>query len=362
MHALANTQDFRLAELVSKDGAAVVVVVNKWDRVPPKAAEDMDAYKADVRAQLRPVSWARIVCTMARCGHRVHLLLYPLPSSTMPPDVFVIICYKTAHSTGSVCLHQSFLPPSLSVKLNPFLNSHACCNMMMHTLTVVYAHMPCRRLCSKGRRVDEVVSAVLDAGAQHRRRVSTATLNLVLREAIAWKAPPSQRGNGRQGRLYYATQASASPPSFVLFVNDPRLFSDDYRRCAHAAASPLPHQHQQQCWLLLQQPRMFTLSVRHGSDDAHKIPAVCLMYICFHPLHFRVGTSSATCAKTWALRDRRCVSGGAHGAPLTSQSDLRQQRRLVKVQGAAVAAAAVAAAAAAAAAAGRADAVRAECY
>lgn len=87
-------------------------------------------------------------------------------------------------------------------------------------------------VCSKGKRVDEVVSAILAAGDQHRRRVSTATLNLVLREAVAWKAPPSQRGSGKQGRIYYATQAASSPPTFVLFVNDPRLFSDDYRRCA----------------------------------------------------------------------------------------------------------------------------------
>jgi GTP-binding protein len=56
-----------LSELVAKDGCAAVVVVNKWDRVAPKAAEDMDAYKADVKAQLRAVGWAPIVCTTARC-------------------------------------------------------------------------------------------------------------------------------------------------------------------------------------------------------------------------------------------------------------------------------------------------------
>lgn len=84
--------------------------------------------------------------------------------------------------------------------------------------------------CSKGRRVEDVLAAILAAGEQHRRRISTATLNLVLREAVAWKAPPSQRGSGKQGRIYYATQAASKPPSFVLFVNDPRLFSEDYRR------------------------------------------------------------------------------------------------------------------------------------
>ncbi|KXZ52493.1 hypothetical protein GPECTOR_9g537 [Gonium pectorale] len=80
------------------------------------------------------------------------------------------------------------------------------------------------------RHVDDVVAAVLEAGEQHRRRVSTATLNMVLREATQWKAPPTQRGSLRKGRIYYATQAGMRPPSFVFFVNDEKLFHDDYRR------------------------------------------------------------------------------------------------------------------------------------
>lgn len=51
---------------MAKDGCAAVVVVNKWDCVPEKAADDMDAYKADVKAQLRAVGWAPVVCTTAR--------------------------------------------------------------------------------------------------------------------------------------------------------------------------------------------------------------------------------------------------------------------------------------------------------
>lgn len=54
--------------------------------------------------------------------------------------------------------------------------------------------------------MEDVLEAVLDAGAQHRRRVPTATLNMVLREATQWKSPPTQRGSLRKGRIYYATQ------------------------------------------------------------------------------------------------------------------------------------------------------------
>ena len=51
----------------------------------------------------------------------------------------------------------------------------------------------------------------------------------VLKEALSWRSPPTTRG-GRQGRLYYGTQVASRPPSFTLFVNDPKLFGDTYRR------------------------------------------------------------------------------------------------------------------------------------
>ncbi len=54
--------------------------------------------------------------------------------------------------------------------------------------------------------MEEVLASILQAGEEHRRRVSTATLNLVLKEATAWKAPPTQRNTMRKGKIYYCTQ------------------------------------------------------------------------------------------------------------------------------------------------------------
>ena len=51
----------------------------------------------------------------------------------------------------------------------------------------------------------------------------------VIKEALSWRSPPTTRG-GRQGRLYYGTQVASRPPSFTMFVNDPKLFGDTYRR------------------------------------------------------------------------------------------------------------------------------------
>lgn len=80
-----------------------------------------------------------------------------------------------------------------------------------------------------GQRVERIFPLAALAVEQHRRRVSTSVVNEVLQEALSWRSPPTTRG-GRQGKVYYGTQVAVRPPSFTLFVNDPRLFGDTYRR------------------------------------------------------------------------------------------------------------------------------------
>ena len=80
-----------------------------------------------------------------------------------------------------------------------------------------------------GQRVNAIFPLAKQAVEQHRRRVSTSVVNEVLQEALRWRSPPTTRG-GRQGRLYYGTQVATRPPSFTLFVNDPKLFGETYRR------------------------------------------------------------------------------------------------------------------------------------
>ncbi len=82
---------------------------------------------------------------------------------------------------------------------------------------------------STGQRVQSVFSLASLAVEQNQRRVSTSVVNEVLTEALSWRSPPTTRG-GRQGRLYYGTQVSIKPPAFSLFVNEPKLFGDTYRR------------------------------------------------------------------------------------------------------------------------------------
>ncbi len=80
-----------------------------------------------------------------------------------------------------------------------------------------------------GQRVKNIFDHAFSAVTQHRMRVTTSVVNEVLKEALGWKSPPTKR-SGKQGRLYYGTQVKNQPPTFTLFVNDPKLFGITYRR------------------------------------------------------------------------------------------------------------------------------------
>ncbi len=80
-----------------------------------------------------------------------------------------------------------------------------------------------------GQRVEKIIDLVDTAAEQHRRRGSTSVINEVLEDAVGWHSPPATR-QGKQGKIYYGTQVSTQPPSIALFVNDSKLFNDNYRR------------------------------------------------------------------------------------------------------------------------------------
>jgi GTP-binding protein len=63
---------------------------------------------------------------------------------------------------------------------------------------------------------------------QANRRVSTALLNRVTREAVDSHPPPTREN--KQPKIYYATQVGVAPPTIVVFVNTPSIFDPTYQR------------------------------------------------------------------------------------------------------------------------------------
>jgi GTP-binding protein len=139
-------QDLTLARLVTQEGRALVVVLNKWDLI-----EDPNATMAEIR----------------------HML------ATQLADVRGVPCVPLSALTG--------------------------------------------------RNVDKLLPAVIAAHARWDRRVPTAALNRWLAAALEQHPPPLAQG--RRVKIRYATQATARPPTFVLFANKPAdALPDSYLR------------------------------------------------------------------------------------------------------------------------------------
>ena len=79
-----------------------------------------------------------------------------------------------------------------------------------------------------GQRTNTVLTTVDQVWTQCSKRITTGLLNDILSDAVMDLQPPSQ--NGRRLRIYYATQQSVCPPTFIFFVNDEKLMHFAYQR------------------------------------------------------------------------------------------------------------------------------------
>jgi GTP-binding protein len=139
-------QDQKLADRISQEGRACIIVVNKWDAVE-KDSDTIYDYEREVRTRLYFLDWAEMIFVSAVSGQRV----------------------------------------------------------------------------------EKIIELVDKASDEHKRRVATAVINEVIEEATSWHSAPVTR-QGKQGKIYYGTQVRSQPPTIALFVNDPKRFTENYRR------------------------------------------------------------------------------------------------------------------------------------
>ncbi len=79
-----------------------------------------------------------------------------------------------------------------------------------------------------GQRVNKLFDLINYVAEQNSLRISTSVLNQVINEAIAMVQPPTDKG--KRLKIFYGTQASTKPPTFIIFVNDKELFHFSYER------------------------------------------------------------------------------------------------------------------------------------
>lgn len=79
-----------------------------------------------------------------------------------------------------------------------------------------------------GQRINKLFELINEVAKQNALKVKTATLNQVINEAIAIVQPPTDKG--KRLKIFYGTQVSTKPPTFVIFVNNKSLFHFSYER------------------------------------------------------------------------------------------------------------------------------------
>ena len=94
-------------------------------------------------------------------------------------------------------------------------------------LGLSYAPIACVT-AKDSRNVLAVIDLARNLYKQATTRVSTAALNRVIENAVRLRQPPSP--TAQLPKIYFATQVAVAPPTIILFVNNPDIFGEDYRR------------------------------------------------------------------------------------------------------------------------------------
>lgn len=96
----------------------------------------------------------------------------------------------------------------------------------------ILSFMPYAEICfisaQTGQRLGKLYELIDMVEQNQSLRVATGVLNEIMTEAVALQQPPTDKG--KRLRLYYITQVSVKPPTFVIFVNDKNLMHFSYQR------------------------------------------------------------------------------------------------------------------------------------
>ncbi|MEN9654235.1 MAG: hypothetical protein RL235_347 [Chlamydiota bacterium] len=106
---------------------------------------------------------------------------------------------------------------------------------MEHALRAVREEVPFLGHCpalfisaTKGRNLDKIFPLILEAHSSRHLRISTGALNQFMERCVQKYHPPLILG--KRLRIYYLTQVETNPPRFILFVNNPTLLTETYRK------------------------------------------------------------------------------------------------------------------------------------
>ncbi len=130
-----------------------------------------------------------------------------------------------AHEAGKACIIVINKWDSIE-KENSTVNNY---NKEIRTALAYMPYAPIIYVSAlTGQRVANIYELINNVYSESRRRVTTGMLNDLLNDATTRVQPPSDKG--RRLKVYYMTQTSVAPPTFVIFCNSEQLFHYSYKR------------------------------------------------------------------------------------------------------------------------------------
>lgn len=106
---------------------------------------------------------------------------------------------------------------------------------MEHCLKSIHDEVPFLRHCPKlfisaltGRNVDKIFDVIKQVSDDSQKRITTHQLNKFIGKSLQKNHPPMVMG--KRLRIYYMAQVAIQPPKFILFVNNPTLMTEAYRK------------------------------------------------------------------------------------------------------------------------------------
>ena len=130
-----------------------------------------------------------------------------------------------AHEAGKACIIVINKWDSIE-KENNTVNNY---NKEIRTALAYMPYAPIIYVSAlTGQRVANIYEMINSVYAESRRRITTGMLNDLLNDATNRVQPPSDKG--KRLKIYYMTQTSVAPPTFVIFCNSEELFHFSYRR------------------------------------------------------------------------------------------------------------------------------------
>ncbi len=194
---------------VERDGRAFVVIDTAGVRKANRLSDSIEFY-SQVRARE----------AVERC--QVAILLIDATKEVSQVDKEVADWILERRRACVLAINKWDLAEATGIETEKYLTYLETRLPLLHYAPVVF-------LSAKERtRVEEILEVSFDLHRQSGTRISTADVNKVLRKAFEMRKP--SRYEGKSGKLFYGTQVGTHPPWFVIFVNEPKLFRDDYRR------------------------------------------------------------------------------------------------------------------------------------